>query len=184
VIERKERDPREPGDPRDERDARQVGDPRDPIDPRDERDERRAEDPRDERDARAERREIAAVKKIADSHGALRLTVLVVVLFLVDFFWSSHTATVAADGQAKAQRAAIAAEDKAISAGCSFWQPLVSLPVTIVAPANKPSKVGVQILAGARIGYVGQCHPPEWPPMSPADPSLVKWAKIYHIPLR
>lgn len=129
-------------------------------------------------------------KRWRDTSGALRLTILVIVLFLTDFFWSSHTAHTAAQGQARIQAQAIAiqqqaieAEQKAIEAGCSFWEPLVSLPVTIAPGATRPTKVGVQILAGARIGYAGQCRPPKWPPISPADPSLVKWARAYHIKL-
>ena len=119
--------------------------------------------------------------RLRDNRGALLLTALVLVLFGVDFFWSSHIANTAAAGQARIQAQAIAAEQKAIEAGCSFWQPLVSLPVTIVPPANKPTKLSVRILAGARIGYAGQCRPPRWPLITPADPSLVKWAKIYRI---
>lgn len=187
MTEREERNERQPGDPRDMRDARQIGDPRDPIDPRDPRDERRDYDTRDERDAREQRRNDQEKREqgAADKghRDAIYLAILVIVLFGVSIFWSSHTARVAAEGQAKIEQQAIAAQQKAIEAGCSFWAPLVSLPVTIVPPANKPSKVGVQILAGSRIGYAGQCHPPNWAPMPPADPSLVKWARIYHIPL-
>lgn len=119
--------------------------------------------------------------RIRDNRGALLLTALVLVLFSIDFFWSSHIANTAAEGRAQIQQQAIAAEQKAIEAGCSFWEPLVSLPVTVVPGQTKPTKLSVRILAGARIGYAGQCRPPRWPQITPADPSLVKWARIYDI---
>jgi hypothetical protein len=122
-------------------------------------------------------------QRIRGNRRSLELTGLILILFLVDFFWSSHTAMRAAAGQAALQAQTIAAEQKAIEAGCSFWEPLVSLPVTIVPPSNRPTKLSVRILVGARVGYSGQCQPPHWPPLPPADPSLVKWARFYHITL-
>ena len=121
--------------------------------------------------------------KARNNRRSLELTGLILVLFLIDFFWSSHTASVAAAGQARTQAQAIAAEHRAIEAGCGFWEPLVGLPVMVVPPNNKPTKLSVRIIAGARRGYAGQCTPPDWPKMPPADPSLVKWAKYYRITL-
>ena len=122
-------------------------------------------------------------QRIHANRRSLELCAFVLLLFGISIFWSSHTAQVAAAGQAKTQAQVVAAQQKAIEAACSFWQPLVSLPVTVMPPLTKPTKVGVQILAGARAGYAGQCHTPHWAPMPPPDPSLVKWARFYHIPL-
>ncbi len=101
---------------------------------------------------------------VAANQRSLQLTAIIVAFFLIDFLWSVHT--------------------QHIAAGCNFWEPLVGLPVTLQPGAARPTKVGVQILAGARESYRGQCHPPAWPPLPPAQPSLVTWARYYHISVR
>lgn len=161
------------------------------MDPRDPRDERLAHDPRDPRDERREQRAAIEVENDRNRHGALWLTVLVVVLFGISIFWSSHTATVAANGRAQieqtaidAQKKAIEAQNKAISAACDFWYPLTSLPVTTNITTGKPTELSVRIIAGARESYNGQCvNIPGRPPLPPADPSVTRWAKIYGIAL-
>lgn len=158
------------------RDERREGDPRDP------RDERREGDPRDERDAwRVGDQRDRRVRR-----GPLSLTILIVALFLVDFFWSGHIASTAAAGRAliqtqsiAANHKAIAAEQKAITAACDFWYPLTSLPITVMPPMTKPNVISVQIIAGARESYAGQCAGRA--PLPPPALSLIKWAKFYHI---
>lgn len=123
--------------------------------------------------------------------NAVLLTLFIISLFLIDFFWSSHTANTAAEGRAQIQAQAIAAEQKliaanerAIASSCDFLRPLTGLPVTIVASTGKPSELSIQIITGAREQYAAQCHPPfVTQPLPPPDPSLVKWAEYYHIPV-
>lgn len=119
---------------------------------------------------------------------AVYLAALVVVLFGISIFWSSHTATTAAQGRAQIEQKAIvanqrliSAQEKAISAACDFWYPLTSLPVTVNAATGKPTPLGVQIIAGARESYAGQCAGAGHPQMPPPDPTLVKWAAYYHL---
>lgn len=130
--------------------------------------------------------------KARNNRRSLELTGLILVLFLIDFFWSSHTADNAAAGRAQIQAQAIAAneraieaEQKAITAACDFWYPLTSLPVTIVAGQTKPTELSVKIIAGSRESYAGQCLDGgvHRPPLPPPDPSLVKWAHYYHLPV-
>ncbi len=126
-------------------------------------------------------RTIASV--IAANQRSLQLTAIIVAFFLIDFFWSVHTQHVAQGYAAATQRTATAQVGKVISAACDFWEPLVGLPITIPPGAARPTKVGVQILAGARESYRGQCQPPRWPPLPPVQPSLVTWARYYRIPV-
>ncbi len=121
---------------------------------------------------------------VAANQRSLQLTAIIVAFFLIDFLWSVHTQHVAQGYAVRTQRAATAQVGKVIAAGCNFWEPLVGLPVTLQPGAARPTKVGVQILAGARESYRGQCHPPAWPPLPPAQPSLVTWARYYHISVR
>lgn len=111
-------------------------------------------------------------QRIQANRRSLQLTALIIVLFLISMLFSVITRN-------EAEQAA----SNGIAAACDFWQPLTSLPVTINPPAHQPTRVGVQILAGAREGYAGQCHPPRWAPMPPAHPSLIRWARYYHIPV-
>lgn len=145
-------------------------------------------DKQDVRDARQERREIAVADRIRSSHGALRLTALVVILFLINLFWSSHTATTAAQGREQIEAQALAAEQKvvtaqqkAIRAACDFWYPLTGLPVTLNEATGKPTELSVQLIVGARESYAGQCAGGR--AILPADPTLVKWAAYYHLPV-
>jgi hypothetical protein len=125
-----------------------------------------SEDRRDEQ----EKRRVAAV--IAGNRRSLQLTALILVLFLIDFFWSSHTQVVSEqDSQA------------VIAKACDFWYPLTSLPVTVLRPGGRPSELSVRIIAGARESYDGQCRDSERRPLPPPDPSFAKWARVYHVPV-
>jgi hypothetical protein len=121
-------------------------------------------------------------QRVQGNRRSLQLTALILVLFTINFLWSSHTATTAANGQAAIEAKALAAQQKAISTACDFWYPLTSLPVTIVGGQTRPTELSVRLIAGAREGYNGQCHQPDWPPMPPPAPSLQRWAKFYHLP--
>lgn len=158
--EREPRDKRGPADPRDERD------PRLEHDPRDERDPRRPGDPRNGRITR----------------HSIELTALIIVLFLVDFFWSAHTETVAVNTAAHARATAIVQIEKIIASSCDFLRPLTVLPVTVPPTATKPPELSVQVIAGAREQYALQCTPTHIP-LLPPSPSLVRWAAYYHIPV-
>lgn len=103
-------------------------------------------------------------ERITGNRRSLQLTGLILILFLINLFWSSHNASIQS-GQ--------------ISAACNFWRPLAPLPVTVVKGTAKPTRVSVTLIAGARDAYARQC-PGKIPP---ADPSLVKWAAYYHVPL-
>lgn len=102
---------------------------------------------------------------------SLELTALILILFGINLFWNSYTAS-------RVQNAA----ESAISKACDFWYPLTSIPVTSPPGAKKPTKLGVTIIAGARESYKGQCDPPH-PPLPPPPPSLVRWAAYYHVPV-
>lgn len=121
-------------------------------------------------------------QRIRGNRRSLELTGLILVLFGINFLWSSHTANTAAAGRAEIEQKVIAAQQKAISAACDFWYPLTALPVTTSITTGRPTALSVHIIAGARESYAGQCHSP-YPPLPPPDPSLTRWAKVYRIPL-
>lgn len=125
--------------------------------------------------------------RVRANRRSLELTAFIIVLFGIDFLWSSHTANQVATAKAQVEQQAIAvqqraieAQQKAITSSCDFIRPLTTLPVTVNPQTNTASKLSVQIVAGAREQYAAQCTPPE-PALAPADPSLVRWAKFYHI---
>jgi hypothetical protein len=111
-------------------------------------------------------------QRIRANRRSLELTTLIVVLFLVAMLFSVITRN-------QAERAAT----RAISAACDFWEPLTSLPVTIPAGSKKPTQLSVKIITGARESYEGQCAGDGHPPLPPPDPSVVKWAALYHLPV-
>ena len=81
-----------------------------------------------------------------------------------------------------AQAADLAAEGKRIRASCGFWAGLAGLPATPASPrpGARPTRTAVVIIAGSRDAYQGQgCGK-----LAPPDPSLVRWARFYHIPVR
>jgi hypothetical protein len=122
-----------------------------------------------ERAEASEHRQIAA--RIKGNRRSLQLTALITILFLIDFFWSSHTQDLTE------QKAA-----SIIAKACDFWYPLTSLPVTVPAGSRRPTELSVQIIAGAREGYAGQCSPPHRP-LPPPDPSFTRWAAFYRVPV-
>lgn len=66
-----------------------------------------------------------------------------------------------------------------IRASCQFFNGLAPLPAAPAAGAAKPTKTAVIIIAGSRRAYAGEgCGKPP-----PPDPSLIKWARIYGVPL-
>jgi hypothetical protein len=78
-----------------------------------------------------------------------------------------------------AQQVALARQAAAIKASCRFYQSLTAVPVTPVPPVKRPSKVLVQLVAGARAAYRGEgCGK-----LPPAPASLVHWAKVYGVPV-
>jgi hypothetical protein len=123
---------------------------------------------REDRQADEER---SVARMLAANRRSLQLTVLILVLFLIDFFWSSHT-------QVLSERSSQAVIAKA----CDFWYPLTSLPVTVLGPGGKPSQLSVRIISGARKSYDGQCRDDLRAPLPPPDPSFVRWARYYHVP--
>lgn len=110
-------------------------------------------------------------QRIRGNRRSLELTVFVFILFGISIFWTSHTAQRVTD-----------ASNQVIAKACDFWYPLTGLPVTTVTGQSHPTKLSIEIITGARESYEGQCNPPH-PPMPPPDPSLVKWAGFYHIPV-
>lgn len=150
----------------------------------------------EQRDAAELRRDEQEQRSIgARSKGhrdAIYLAILVIVLFGVSIFWSSHTAVTAANGRAEieqqqidADAKLIAALQKSIASDCDFWYPLTSLPVTVNITTGKPTELSVQIITGARESYAGQCTDDgvHRPPLPPPDPSLIRWARYYHLPV-
>lgn len=78
------------------------------------------------------------------------------------------------------QQAAITHQQEELAASCGFYRVLGILPVVAMPPVKRPSRVAVQIVAGARVAYTGQqCRPP----LPPPDPSVVRWAAYYHLKL-
>lgn len=147
-----------------------------------ERDE--AEKRRDEQEVRLHDQETRQQGAADKGHrDAIYLAFLVVILFGISIFWSSHTAKEAAAGRAEIQQAAIDAQEKAITAACDFWYPLTSLPVTTLSGQTKPTKLSVDIIGGARESYAGQCENDGKPPLPPPDPSFAHWATVYHVPV-
>jgi hypothetical protein len=80
-----------------------------------------------------------------------------------------------------AQQHRLSIDDQRLTASCQFYGSLAGFPLTQVPGTSKPSKLGVGILAGGRVAFTGQDCPGTLPPPSPL---LVKWAAIYHDPLR
>jgi hypothetical protein len=77
------------------------------------------------------------------------------------------------------QQAQIRAQQAQLQSSCGFFQPLTALPVTTPAPGKPASKLGVQIIAGARGAYTGQrCGQ-----LTPPSASLLTWARRYGIPV-
>jgi hypothetical protein len=62
---------------------------------------------------------------------------------------------------------------------CDFWRDLSGLPVTNAAGTNKPSELGVSIIAHSRQAFRGSGCPGALPPPSP---SFRHWAPYYHLP--
>ena len=150
-----------------------------------------AEQRRDEQEQRRdaqEQRQLGAHDK--GHRDAVYLACLVVVLFGISIFWSSHTAKDAAAGRAQieqqaieAQSKLITAQEKAITAACDFWYPLTPLPVTIVTGQTRPTELSVRLISGARESYQGQCTNDDKPPLPSPDPSFAHWAAFYHLPV-
>jgi hypothetical protein len=71
-------------------------------------------------------------------------------------------------------------QSDAIKASCRFYGALATLPATPAQGQPRPSRTVVILIAGSRDSYQGQgCGQ-----LPPADPSLVRWAGFYHVPLR
>lgn len=64
-------------------------------------------------------------------------------------------------------------------ASCGFYHDLTPLPIT-TGPTGKASRLGVQIVSDSRATYVGQGCPG---PLPPPDPSFVRWARYFGIPI-
>ncbi|HVH81329.1 MAG TPA: hypothetical protein VM782_18155 [Stellaceae bacterium] len=69
----------------------------------------------------------------------------------------------------------------AVSGSCEFERDIGTIPVTPPPPVRRPSRVGVAIVADARLAYqrLG-CAPPLPPPAA----SFVRWARYYDLPSR
>lgn len=109
---------------------------------------------------------------IRGNRRSLELTALIIVLFLINLLWNSHTAQQVQDH-----------EDAIVAKACDFWYPLTNLPVTVIPPSRKASQVSVHIISGARESYAGQCSDHGLPPLPPPDPSFTRWARFYHVPV-
>jgi hypothetical protein len=82
-------------------------------------------------------------------------------------------------GAIAAMALVIAQQQDELHSSCYVWRILSPQPVTIMKGATRPTPLGVSLIAGARDAFAGQrCGN-----LPPADPSLVKWAKFYGIPL-
>lgn len=67
-----------------------------------------------------------------------------------------------------------------VATECSFFRDLGRLPLTPVPPTDRPSALGVTIVADSHIAAVGLgCS--QVPALSPSE---IHWAAYYHIPLR
>lgn len=76
------------------------------------------------------------------------------------------------------QRAQIGTQGKELDAACLFFRDLSGVPVKPAPPLTRPSKLTVLLVTHSREAYIGLgCRPD--PPL--ADPSLVFWARYYHI---
>ena len=72
-----------------------------------------------------------------------------------------------------------ASQQRELAASCEVWSILAPQPVTVNPATGRPTPLSVSIIAAARQAYEGQhCGPP-----LSADPSVVKWARIFNIPL-
>lgn len=101
------------------------------------------------------------------------------VAYLGSLAFSQQAQISAAQKLARNQQQQIRSQQAQLQSSCSFFQPLTGLPVSTPAPGRPATKLGVQIIAGARDTYHGQhCGP-----LPPPAASLVTWASYWHIPV-
>jgi hypothetical protein len=75
---------------------------------------------------------------------------------------------------------ALAQDSARIAASCHFWSDLGPAPVTVSPATGKPSLLGVRIISDSRVAWHGQDCGGVLPP---PDPSFVRWAKYYRLPV-
>lgn len=65
-------------------------------------------------------------------------------------------------------------------AQCKFYDDLGTAPIASVGPGGKASILGVQIVSDARVAWhEGGCPGVQQAP----DPTFLKWAAYYHLPV-
>lgn len=82
-------------------------------------------------------------------------------------------------GAVVAQTILLLGQQQELNASCQVWRTLAPLPVSVNPQTGQPTRLSVSIIASARQAYAGQ-HCGNLPS---ADPTVVKWARVFHIPL-
>lgn len=125
--------------------------------------------------------------RLHNNRRTIELTAFIIVICLLNLFWSQHTADVARAQAEHATRVAAAAQsralvetNRALHSSCDFYHDLAGLPPSPVATGKPPTKLGVSIIVHSRLAFRGDHCAGTIPPASPA---LARWARYYHLPV-
>lgn len=110
--------------------------------------------------------------------GAKRSVVVLFVLTLAlsgaNLFWTSNQVG-HVSGVVRTQDAEVRKLGTTVLASCAFARDVGSAP----APAGKPSKLGISLIADSRQQWRELGCPGHLPPPTPA---FAQWARFYHLP--
>lgn len=100
-------------------------------------------------------------------------------------FTSSQVSSVAATNAKVARQEAALEKQQAIlerqiQADCNVYARLAPLPVTLNITTGRPTLLSVQLISDSRVAWTAKgCTGT----LAAPDPSFVKWASFYHLPL-
>lgn len=84
------------------------------------------------------------------------------------------------DGQVQSLQRTNVRLEQQLHADCGWYGHIAGLPVPFAPGAQKPSELSVRLISDSRVAWNGHGCPGTIPV---PDPSLVKWAAYYHLPL-
>lgn len=111
--------------------------------------------------------------------AAHRLAWSVIVLFIISIVIGTGNLLFTTDQVHRLQSASRSLE-KQLHADCGWYGHIASLPVTVPPGAKRPTVLSVRLISDSRVAWHARGCPG---PVPPPDPSLVKWAAYYHLPI-